>query len=591
MEGGVERSLRNLERGARDLPNALARSPSRAAASSDSALRMSRSSVPCGSSSFAASIASAMSFPVGFYRRVYRSPCRSARGTSASRTAVFVAPFPTFGHEDRLWRMRSLTLMARGCRCAPFHRGLLRHSPRSITGRCVRNALALDRTHSRGTRARAVGRAQSAATSSTRASTTAACGALPITGPPGCRSSTSSPRLDRRDCRGALRSRHHLRGHRRRDHPARSRRGQRRLQVGRRRKDVDASRPSRQPDDRDDRRRSEQSRTGCSSRRSDIRTARTRSAEFFARRTAERRSRKCCTRMPTRVRTTCASIRAIRTSCTPGSGSSSRASSRESIQRRVGRHVQVQRRRKHLEAARRRAPDGAAGESRDRTIEHEGALRDGCGRAIRGGGRARQTEELGLYKTTDAGEHWYLAVHDPKARPGRGNRARSETTAAHRRRRSRHARSRSEERERRVQRLDRFLAHRERRRDVVSRARLSRRRRLSEGVGQSERSEHSAPRLGPGRGRFIESRRCAGATGTRSRPRRCTTCRRTTRSCIACAAGSRTRVLRASTADRWMARSPSTIGIPWTSRSTALRLRIRRTRTRYSGACAATSRS
>ncbi len=79
---------------------------------------------------------------------------------------------------------------------------------------------------------------------------------------------------------------------------------------------------------------------------------------------------------------------------------------------------------------------------------------------------------------------------------------------------------------------------------------------------------------------------CRGATGTHSRPRRCTTSRPTTRSRIASVAASRMPGPRAWIAGRWMARSPSTTGIPSTSRSTALPHPIPQTLTRSSAACA-----
>ena len=65
--------------------------------------------------------------------------------------------------------------------------------------------------------------------------------------------------LDRRDRRRAVEPEHHLRRHGRGHHPPRSRDRRRRLQVDRRRQDVDASRPARHADDRDDRRRPHES--------------------------------------------------------------------------------------------------------------------------------------------------------------------------------------------------------------------------------------------------------------------------------------------------------------------------------------------
>ena len=178
--------------------------------SSDSALRMSRSSVPCGSSSF----------PL---RRCV-GHARSLLASTRENIALLVE-----AQGERLYsRMRHrFQRIGRGIGC-----GACTHSPHGsspplrplssrapppallaqIPGRLVRNALALDRTHSRGTRTRARGRAEPAATSSTRASTTVACGAPPITDPPGCRCSIDAVhRIDRRDRRRALGSEHHLR--------------------------------------------------------------------------------------------------------------------------------------------------------------------------------------------------------------------------------------------------------------------------------------------------------------------------------------------------------------------------------------------
>ena len=65
-------------------------------------------------------------------------------------------------------------------------------------------------------------------------------------------------------------------------------------------------------------------RTGCSSRCSDIRTARIRSAASSARPTAARRSRRCSLKTTTRAATTSASTRAIRRSSMRRCGNSSR---------------------------------------------------------------------------------------------------------------------------------------------------------------------------------------------------------------------------------------------------------------------------
>ncbi len=105
--------------------------------------------------------------------------------------------------------------------------------------------------------------------------------------------------IDRRDRDRAVRSEHHLRRQRRRPAAPGSLDRRRHLQVDRRRPDLDAPRSARRPADSADRRRPAQSRTGCSSPCSVIRTGRTRSAASSDRPTAARRSSTCSTRTRT----------------------------------------------------------------------------------------------------------------------------------------------------------------------------------------------------------------------------------------------------------------------------------------------------
>ena len=82
------------------------------------------------------------------------------------------------------------------------------------------------------------------------------------------------------------------------------------------------------------------------------------------------------------------------------------------------RHLQVHRRRHDVEAADRGAAQRRPGEHRGRVEQPKVALRDGGGRRAwrrgrggrggRGGGGG-----VGLYKSTDGGEHWFLAVRGP----------------------------------------------------------------------------------------------------------------------------------------------------------------------------------
>ena len=99
-------------------------------------------------------------------------------------------------------------------------------------------------------------------------------------------------RIDRRDRRRAVGAGHRLRRQRRVDAARLGGLRQRRVQVDRRREDLDAPRPRRHAAHRQDRRRSAAIRTSCSSRRSGISTRRTRSAASSARATAARRWQK-----------------------------------------------------------------------------------------------------------------------------------------------------------------------------------------------------------------------------------------------------------------------------------------------------------
>ena len=315
------------------------------------------------------------------------------------------------------------------------------------------------------------------------------------------------------------------------------------------------------PDDRDDRRRSARTRTGCSSPRSGIRTGRTRSAESFGRPMAARRSRRCSTRMSTRARndvridpsdpnTVYAGALAAAAELHRGARASAArraASSSPPTAARTWKQLN----------------DGAAAQSSRRISRSRRATRRSCTRRSPGGAdrrrrprRARRRSSW-LYKTTDGGEHWSLAAHDANAQP-----------------RSAAARCRIGGGD-----LPTITVDPKNENVVYSastvfwrtedggvtwtrRARRAGRRRLPEDLDQSERprTSCSSSPIRAASSRPIAARR--GATGTRSRRPRCITCPPTTRSRIACAAASRIPARRASTAGRWMARSPSTTGIP-----------------------------
>ena len=110
---------------------------------------------------------------------------------------------------------------------------------------------------------------------------------------------------------------------------------------------------------------------------------------------------------------------------------------------------------------------------------------------------------VAFYRTTDGGDHWTLM--DGAGVQGRA--VDNRPLGAHRRRRSAEHRGRSHERERRLQLVDGVLANGGRGRHVVSGARRSRRRRLSENVDQSDQPEHPARRQRSGRRHLGESRR------------------------------------------------------------------------------------
>ena len=149
---------------------------------------------------------------------------------------------------------------------------------------------------------------------------------------------------------------HHLRRQRRGPAAARPLRRRRRLQIHRRRQDLDASRPARRPADPADRGRSAQSRTGSSSRCSDIRTARTRSAASIVRPTAASLSRRCSART-SNVGASDVQIDPVqsRRRLCRAVGSAPGAVGEQRVDRPRRRHLQIDRRRHHVEAAHARA--------------------------------------------------------------------------------------------------------------------------------------------------------------------------------------------------------------------------------------------
>ena len=252
---------------------------------------------------------------------------------------------------------------------APARRRRHRDGDGPVSRSLFRDALAPDRPHARRTRARARRRAEPAERVLHRVRQRRRLALDRLRLELGAALRSRADRIDRRDRRRAVESEHHLRRHGRRDHPARPRHRRRRVQVHRRRQDLAAPRPARQPDDRDDRRRSRRTRTGCSSRRSAIRTAPTPSAAIFRSTDGGETFQKVLYKdeytsgndvridpnePEHRLRDALAAAAELH------------RGRRVRHRRRDERHLQVHRRRHHLEAADRGPAGGLAGEPRDR---------------------------------------------------------------------------------------------------------------------------------------------------------------------------------------------------------------------------------
>ena len=266
-----------------------------------------------------------------------------------------------------------------------------------------------------------------------------------------------------------------------------------------------------------------ESRTASSSPRSAIPTGRTPSAASSARPTAARRSRRCSTRTSTRAATTCASIRA-----NPNIVYAALWQQQQSFIEGGGFGGAGDGIFKSTDGGTtwKQLTDGLPQRDRRRTSRSRRATRRCSTRRSRAAApadaaaqRRRPASSASTSRPTAA------STGRSRARPERRRSVprRSASARAHRRRRSADAHRRSEERERRLQRVDRVLAHRGRRRDLDRGARRARRRRLSEDRG-STRTTRTSSSSSPTRAawsRPIAARR--GATGTRSRRRRCIT--------------------------------------------------------------------
>ena len=303
-------------------------------------------------------------------------------------------------------------------------------------------------------------------------------------------------RLHWRDCRGAVGPERHLRGHGRRDHPPRSGGRQRRLQVHRRREDVDAPRSPRDADDRDDRRRSQGREPAVRRRaRPPVRTERgawdlplhrwwkvVREGALQGRVHERERRANRSERSAHRLRDALAAAAELHR----GAG----------IRRRGQRDLQEQRRRHDMEAAHERASRGDPGQHRARAEQSEDALRHGGGGDAGDAGRAR-----------DHGDGRLLQVDGRRRALGRDAQAGPAAPRPHRRRRPADARDRPDQRERRLQLVHRLLADGGRGQHVERRARCAGWRRLPEDVDQPEQSEHPPPRRRSGRRGLGQPRR------------------------------------------------------------------------------------
>ena len=130
----------------------------------------------------------------------------------------------------------------------------------------------------------------------------------------------------------------------------------------------------------------------------------------------------------------------------------------------------------------------------------EGSCSGEGGGGGRGGGGG-----TGLFKSTDGGEHWFLAAHPPGGDATAY--ARYATARPYRRRRPAHRDGRPEEPERRLQLFGGVLAHRGRRPHLVGRPRRARRRRLPAALDQPEQHRHPPARGRSGRGDLGQPRR------------------------------------------------------------------------------------
>ncbi len=334
-----------------------------------------------------------------------------------------------------------------------------------------------------------------------------------------------------------IESEHRVRRQRRRPAAARSLDRRRRLQIHRRRQDLDASaRPARRPADRADRHRSEGSQQGL--RRGDRPPLRPeRGARPLSARTmAARPSSRCSTPTTAPARPRCRSIRSNPNIVYAGMWQRQEAPwENGSFIGAEGGFYRVHRRRRDLDQADRAWPAGrhsagADGRSRPATRSASTPRSQPCAAA------------WSLMRSDDGGENWVHAPVDdtrPEARIGGGDvpvpkvdPKDPDTVYV--------ATRRDLEVDRCGQDLDRP-------------ARRARRRRLPERLDQPEQHRHHRARQRSGRHHLAERAARPGPSGTTSRPPRCITSPPTTRFPTASAAASRiaARACVASRSERW----------------------------------------
>ena len=199
------------------------------------------------------------------------------------------------------------------------------------------------------------------------------------------------------------RSERHLRRHRRGRHALGHRPGRWNVQVDRRRQDLDAHRSCGHPADRARSSSIRATRRRCSSRRSVIRTARTPSAACSVRATAAQPGSTCSART---VHTGAIDLalrarQSARHLCRAVADAAPAVERLSALERARQRFVQIERRRRHLDAGARQRVS-----RKDRPHRH-------CRRAKRSQTRLcnRRRQALaddvgGLYRSDDAGSHW-----------------------------------------------------------------------------------------------------------------------------------------------------------------------------------------